>query len=113
MDLKLFFADGTVVNIPDAQVANTFFSRFLGLMGRKTMGCGAMVFYNCNAVHTFFMRFPMDVLYLDKDMNVIKHVKNIKPWKISVASRSAITTVELPSAVVNKIPVRVVLESIE
>lgn len=62
--------------------ANTFFKRFLGLMGRKSLKENhGLVLDPCNSVHTFFMNFTIDVVYLDKDLKVLK-VETMKPRKV-------------------------------
>lgn len=48
-----------------------------------------------SSIHTHFMRFPIDVLYLDKEQQVVKIVAALKPWRFS-AGRGAHSTVELP-----------------
>lgn len=62
-------------------VADTFFTRFSGLMFRQKLPTATGLFLApCNSVHMCFMRFAIDVVYLDKEYNIIKVVKNLKPW---------------------------------
>ena len=50
------------------ELASTFGQRLRGLMGRREMPPGsAMLLYPCNAVHTCFMRFPIDIIFLDRE----------------------------------------------
>lgn len=66
------------------KVANSFFSRLLGLMGKKEMKDNqALLITKCNSIHTFFMRFNMDAVFLDKNMVVKKSVKSIKPCSVA------------------------------
>lgn len=76
--------------------ARTFWARFLGLMGRRSMPEDtALVIEPCNAVHTFFMRFPIDVFYFDAEGRVIKHVKKLKPWRVGPWARKARMVAEM------------------
>lgn len=75
--------------------ADTFWSRFRGLMGVPTipMNTGLMI-KPCNSVHCFFMKFPIDVLFLDKHNQVVYIEKNMRPGKISPIIRKADYVIE-------------------
>ena len=61
-------------------VADTFFPRLRGLMFRKALPPGeGLLLKNCSAIHCFFMRFPIDVVYLDDRMQVVA-TETVKPW---------------------------------
>ncbi|MCQ2393242.1 MAG: DUF192 domain-containing protein [Kiritimatiellae bacterium] len=65
-----------------AEVAKSFFQRARGLIGRKSLAPGTgLLILRCNAIHTFFMRFPIDATFLDKNDQVVKIVRNIPPWR--------------------------------
>jgi uncharacterized membrane protein (UPF0127 family) len=69
----------------DVEVAETFAERAKGLIGGRGLPAGAgMMIPQCNCIHTCFMRFPIDVLFLDKDGNVVKTVRKIRPWRLLV-----------------------------
>jgi uncharacterized membrane protein (UPF0127 family) len=62
-------------------IADSFFMRLAGLMFRKPLPAATgLLLAPCNSVHMCFMRFAIDVVYLDKDYKIIKVVKNLKPW---------------------------------
>lgn len=62
-------------------MADTFLTRFAGLMLRKKLPPATGLYLApCNSVHMCFMRFAIDVVYLDKEYNIIKIVKDLKPW---------------------------------
>ena len=66
----------------DAEVAERFAERLRGLIGRKGLERGkGMLIVRCNCIHTFFMRFPIDATFLDRQGNVVKVVRNIRPWR--------------------------------
>ena len=62
--------------------ADTFFTRFKGLMLRKALAPGeGLLLKNCSAIHCCFMRFPIDVVYLDDDMTVVG-IETVNPWRL-------------------------------
>jgi uncharacterized membrane protein (UPF0127 family) len=68
------------------EVADGFFSRGRGLLGRKRLAEGhGLLIKSTWSVHTWFMRFPIDVLFLDRHLTVLKVRKDMRPW--SIASR--------------------------
>ena len=85
-----------MVNGVRAEVAKTFLQRLKGLMGRKRLPSGeGMLILKCNAIHTCFMRFPIDATFLDRDDNVVKVVRNIRPWRLCVwGGRRAVKVLE-------------------
>jgi len=64
-----------------AEVARSFLSRAVGLIGRKGLPPGeGLLILRCNAIHTFFMRFPIDATFLDSQDRVVRVVRDIRPW---------------------------------
>lgn len=62
--------------------AETPWERLRGLIGRPPPEPGtAMGFRRCNAVHTCFMRHPIDVLFVDRAGNAVKLARRVKPWR--------------------------------
>ena len=69
----------------EAEVARTFAERTRGLIGRDSLAPGrGLLIERCNAIHTFFMRFPIDATFLDRQGRVVKVVRNIRPWRFFV-----------------------------
>ena len=65
----------------ELEIADGFFSRFLGLMGRKKLPQGQGLFLSpCNSIHMLFMRFSIDAVYVDENFVVKKIVRDLKPW---------------------------------
>ncbi|NOT25182.1 MAG: DUF192 domain-containing protein [Acidobacteria bacterium] len=70
-------------------------SRRSGLLGYDSLPDGdAMVIAPTNAVHTWFMRFPIDLAFVDREGRVIKTCHTVKPWRIAAAFR-AFAVIEL------------------
>lgn len=75
--------------------ADSFFKRFFGLMGRKALGEGrGMLLSPCGSIHTFFMKFTIDVLYLD-ERNMVLYKETIKPWRVGAIVKGTKKVVEL------------------
>jgi uncharacterized membrane protein (UPF0127 family) len=82
-------------------VADTFLSSLIGLMGRGRMAPGEGLWIcPCQSVHTLWMRFSIDVLFLDNDKSVIHLVERMKPFRISRHLSRAGSVVELPAATI-------------
>lgn len=78
-------------------VATSFWKRFVGLMGRNRLHDEALIFPRTNAIHTFFMKIPIDVLFVDKKGQVLRSVCRVQPWKLGPAAKGAAWTIELPA----------------
>ena len=72
------------------KIADNFILRLAGLMFKKRLPQSTgLLLAPCNSVHMCFMRFAIDVVYIDKEYSIIKVVKNLKPWLgISMCSRA-------------------------
>ena len=83
--------------------ANNPISRFFGLLNKKTIVDGEGVFLTpCNSIHMFFMKFPLDVVFLDRKYKVVKIMEDLKPWKISPVVFKAQSVLELPVGSIKK-----------
>ena len=79
-------------------MADTFGKRLRGLMFRKWLAPGeGLVIAPCNAIHTHFMRFPIDVLFLDEHWRVVQVIPAMRPWRQSPVVRGAKMVLELTS----------------
>lgn len=77
-------------------IANTFISRLKGLLGRSEMPSDlALVIKPCNQVHMFFMRFPVLVVFVSKE-NQVLHIEKLMPWRVSKFVRKALMVIEMP-----------------
>lgn len=81
--------------------ASDFLSRLAGLTGKRSMPPGsALVLMPCKSVHTFFMRFNVDVVFLDKGGRVLRVIDDLPPSRISPVVRGSRKVVELPGGTV-------------
>jgi uncharacterized protein len=96
--MRLLEADSGRVVVDDLELASSSWSRFVGLMGRPSLERGrGLLIEPCNSIHMFFMRFAIDVLFLDKQRRVKKVMLELKPWRISPIVFGARSVVELPA----------------
>lgn len=84
-----------------AEPAATFKSRLLGLMFRKSFGAiDAMVLSPCRSIHTFFMRFPLDILCLDSTDTIADIAERVSPWRAFIPCGQVSKIVELPAGAI-------------
>lgn len=82
--MRMASAEETAVVVEGvrARVAEGFLARARGLIGRPPPPPGeGLLIPHCNAIHTFFMSYPIDATFLDKEGRVVKTVRNIRPWR--------------------------------
>ncbi len=90
----------SVHSLPDGTrvaVASSFWRRFLGWMFRKHPPSAAVLFPNCRAVHTCFMRFRLDLVALDRSGQVVAVKDNVPPWRMVVFPKNTWAVLELPA----------------
>lgn len=76
-------------------MAHTYFTRLRGLIGRPALGTLQAIWIRpCQQVHTHFMAYPLDVVFLDRKMQVVQVVRDLKPWKISPWVKGAHSVLE-------------------
>lgn len=79
-------------------IADDFFSRFFGLMGKKRLANEeCMWIKRCNNIHTHFMKFAIDVIYLNKELEVLDIKENIVPWRFTLPVLGADSVIEFPA----------------
>ena len=70
-------------------VADSFFLRLRGLLGRGELADGeGLLLRPSGSIHTWFMRHPIDAVFLDRDNRVVRTVPAIKPWRTASAGRA-------------------------
>jgi len=78
-------------------VANSTIERFVGLMGKKDLSQSFLLIPKCRSVHTFFMRGPIDLAFLDTEGRVIVLKDSVRPWRLVFGTRKSEATLELPA----------------
>ena len=78
-------------------VADKPWSRMRGLLGRSELPAGeGLLLKPCGSVHMFFMRFPIDIVFLDRELSVVGVVHDLRPWRLA-GRRGAKAALELPA----------------
>lgn len=84
------------------EVADSSAKRSKGLLGRKGLAPGGGLWIvPCESVHTFWMQFPIDLVYLDRNYRVKKVRRAVVPWRMS-ACLSAYSVIELPAGTISE-----------
>ena len=79
------------------EIPASAFGRARGLLGRDSLDPGAgMLIDRAGSVHMFFMRFPIDVVFLDRNWTVVGIRHGLRPWQVAGARR-AVAALELPA----------------
>ncbi|MDP9158850.1 MAG: DUF192 domain-containing protein [Acidobacteriota bacterium] len=80
-------------------IAQTHFSRLRGLLGVRESGFGqghGLWLVPSHGIHTFGMRFPLDIVYLDQQKVVVYLQQDVRPWRMAPVRRHAASVLELP-----------------
>jgi uncharacterized membrane protein (UPF0127 family) len=87
--------DGRVV-CERCEIADGPLTRARGLLGRPGLAPGeGMLFRPAGSIHMFFMRFPIDAVFCDRELRVVGVERNLRPWR-TAGRRGAKVVVELP-----------------
>jgi uncharacterized membrane protein (UPF0127 family) len=93
-------ADRGTVLATRAKLASSFVSRFFGLMGRKRVEeGGGLLLTRSASIHSFFMRFRFDAVFISKEDRVVKIVPAMHQWWVAFGGRGARDVLELPAGV--------------
>jgi uncharacterized membrane protein (UPF0127 family) len=87
----------------DVTTCNKWHSRLIGFMFKKENITKGLLFDRCNAIHTFFMYQPIDVVMTDIDNNILFTFENLKANKIILPKKGVYKTYELPVGSIKKI----------
>ncbi len=100
--MKIINETKKIILAENATLANTPLKRMKGLLGRKSLeDKEALVIKPCNSIHTFFMNFPIDVLFVDKENKIVKIMIGLQPFRLSPVCRFSSYVIELPVGAVS------------
>lgn len=98
---------GTTVG-DSVEVASTSLTRLCGLLGRRAVEAGGGLWIMpSSGVHTMFMRFPIDVVGLDRDRRVVKLWPNLRPWRVTSVSMKMHSVIELAADTIRETRIEV------
>lgn len=78
-------------------IGDSFFLRLRGLIGRKMAKNEGFWLTPCSGVHTWFMSYPIDILYLDEGLQVLRCDRQVPPWRLLRPVKGARQVIELPA----------------
>jgi uncharacterized membrane protein (UPF0127 family) len=86
-----------------AQLADRPLRRLCGLLGSEGLADGdGLILSPCSSVHTCFMRFPIDVLFVDRAGHVLRAFEDVQPFRFVSGGRGAVRTIELPAGTIGR-----------
>ena len=90
------------------KVASKRIDRAVGLLGRSHLDKGEALWITpCRGVHTWFMRFPIDVLAMDANGVVVDVVSTMGPWRMRLPKPGSESVLELPAGTLNNLQLKV------
>lgn len=95
--MRVFNQTRNALLITHGRLANTFWLRLRGLLGVAGLQQGeGLILAGEKSIHTFFMRFPIDVIYVDKDYKVIRTDPNMVPYRLGPFVGQSAYVLEMP-----------------
>jgi hypothetical protein len=89
------------------EIADSAFTRMRGLLGRKSLDRGqGLLIRPTWSIHTWFMRFTIDVAFLDRELRILKIKQQIRPWRAAARWR-AHSALELPAGECDRLRLKV------
>lgn len=107
-EARLFDATGKSIGTYKLEVMDTFWKRFMGLMGRSDVPIGnAALFRKCSSIHMFFMKVPLDVIWYgteksDGRVPVLSVARDVRPWQLSFGPKHTQGCLEVAAGTVPK-----------
>ena len=101
--VQVFNVSKAIIIAEQAKLASSLGQRLKGLLGCNSLSDNeAMILKPCNSIHTFFMRFPIDVLFLDRNMRIIRVIENMQPFRMCHIVWGSKLTIELPAGKISQ-----------
>lgn len=83
-------------------VADTLWARLRGLLGRADFPVGnGLLIRPCKGIHTFFMKFPIDAVFLDRENRIVAIFRALSPNRLTPIYRKASAVLELPAGTID------------
>ncbi len=86
-------------------LADNWFARLRGLLSTKEHEFTGLLITKCSSVHTIGMRYPIDIVFIDKTKRVVKVEENVKPLRLCFGTSDTFSTLELPVGTIAKLNV--------
>lgn len=100
--MKVYNSSKNNLIADDVKIAKTFIKRTFGLIPKSSiLKDEGLVIYPCFSVHTFFMKFAIDILFINKQNKVIALYQNVKPYRILPIHPNSHYVIELAADVIS------------
>src|SRR5574344_1306230 len=101
--MKIYKSTQNELIAEEVKVANNIVTRTIGLLSRKFLNINeGLIILPCHSIHTWFMRFNIDVIFVNKKNKAIATYKNVKPFRILPIHITSRYVIELTSGVIDK-----------
>jgi uncharacterized membrane protein (UPF0127 family) len=105
--VQQFQKDKDLLIFQNIEVARSFFTKLAGLIFKKELkGDEGLLFENCNSIHTLWMRFPIDVLFLDGENMIVSIIQDLRPFRFSPFIKQAVKVIEIKAGVASEFGLR-------
>lgn len=99
--MRAFLSEKGIELGNDISLATSMTARMKGLLGKNTLPPGkGLLIRPCKGIHTFLMKFPIDVIFLDKDNQVIALFRELPPNRLTNIYPKAASVLELPAGTI-------------
>lgn len=106
--MKLESKTKNLTLIEHLEVAESLMARGKGLLGRSSLDADhALWIHDCNSIHTFFMKFAIDCVFVDKSLKVKAIYENVQPWRLVLPIWGARSVVEMAAGSARRLNVNV------
>ncbi len=96
IEMKVYHRTTGQLLAENVVLANTFFTRLRGLIARRRLApAEALWLRPCNGVHTWWMHYAIDVIFLDRELRIVKLVENMRPFRLTAPHREARSVLEM------------------
>jgi hypothetical protein len=95
--MQLIHQNSGQVVCPEIKLATSILQRFFGLMGKPALPTGQGLWLEpCDSIHSCFMRFCFDAIFLSKEGEIVHLIQGMRPWRMSPILFKSNVVVELP-----------------
>ena len=104
--VEIWDATQEIVLADRAEVASSFWKLLVGVIPYRRLSPGqGMVLPSTGSIHTWGVRFPVDVLFLDRENKVLGRRAQVRPFRVAIAPRGCHTAIELPAGAIGSVDV--------
>lgn len=106
--IKYISSSDIIIIVSKVYFASSFLQRFLGLLAiRPLKDSEGLLIRNCNSIHTMFMKYSIDVVFIDINDRVVAVIKDLHPFRFSPYIRKAFSVLELKAGTADKASIKI------